>query len=246
MIDITFDYRTDCDYPKQDPDKYSCRLKKDHCEMWSKPLPVSKYGELKPQPKKERLVAFINGEHFDFGCDSITNCYTNRDNTFELRKDKEIVDLINKYNDVDYTIASSIIFPLQRDDGVTKWTINQARGCLRRISDRIDLTLECIRIFYLDNYQKTPLQSCLIKYKRFFDWFGSFENYVKFFLLDDLVSKDYKTVIGFTDVLDFDHAMPISSVEEYKEYIKRNISFIEKRTERIEKELALRSQRRSI
>ena len=51
--------------------------------------------------------------------------------------------------------------------------------------------------------------------------------------MDDLVSKDYKEVVGFTDILDFGHALPISSVEEYKSYIKRTIDFIKKRTDRI-------------
>ena len=65
------------------------------------------------------------------------------------------------------------------------------------ICDRIDYTLECIRLFYLDKNADSPLKSCLNRYNFFFDLFGSFENYVKFFLLDDLVTKDYKQVISF-------------------------------------------------
>ena len=233
MVDFSFDYRKDDGVNGRDPDKYSFQMKKDHCELWSKQLPVSEYGKLELTPYRDRMVAYVNGEYFDFGCDSITNCYAWRKSLEKIREDEEVAKLLKDYYDSDYVIGSSLIFPLRRDDGKTKWTINQAKGCLRRISDRIDLTLECIRIFYLDKNQWTPLRSCFINYSRFFDWFGDFENYVKFFFLDDLVSKDYKTVVGFTDVLDFDHAMPTSSIEEYKEYIKRNIEFIKKRNKRI-------------
>ena len=237
MIDLTFDYRKDVGVNGRDHDKYSVQLKKDHCELWSKPLPVIEYGTLELKPQWDRMIAYVDGAYFDFGCDSITNCYASRKSLEVLREDEEIAKLLREYYDSDYVIASSIIFPLKRDDGKVKWTINQARGCLRKISDRIDLTLECIRIFYLDKAQHTPLSSCLANYSRFFDWFGNFENYVRFFYLDDLVSKDYKTVIGFTDELDFNHAMPTESKEEYKKYIKRNIEFIKKRTERIRNNL---------
>ena len=233
MIDTSFDYRKDEGVNGRDPDKYSFQLKKDHSELWSKQLPVTKYGKLELTPQKDRIIAYVNGEYFDFGCDSITNCYSYRKSTEELRKDEEVSKLLKEYDDADYVIGSSIIFPLRRDDGLTRWTINQARGCLRRISDRIDLTLECIRLFYLDKEIQTPLHSRFMNYSRFFDWFGSFENYVKFFFLDDLVSEDYKKVVGFTDVLDFDHAFPTSSIEEYKKYIKRNTEFIVKRNKRI-------------
>ena len=233
MVDFTFNYKKDDGVGDRDPDKYSLQMKKDHCELWSKQLPVANYGKLELTPQWDRIIAYVNGAYFDFGCDSITNCYCNRDSTAELRKDKEVVALIEQYKEADYVIGSSLIFPLHRDDGKVRWTINQARGCLRKISDRIDLTLECIRVFYLDKNQWTPLRSCFINYSRFFDWFGDFENYVKFFFLDDLVSKDYKTVVGFTDALDFEHAMPTSSIEEYKEYIRRNIEFIKKRNKRI-------------
>ena len=44
---------------------------------------------------------------------------------------------------ISYTIGGMMVFPGNRIEG--KWTINQARGCLKTISDRFDLTLECIR-----------------------------------------------------------------------------------------------------
>ena len=240
MIDIEYDYRKDPAVigknpdSKRDPDRYSKKLKEDHSFLWSKELPKPGCGKLDLKIEGNRLVATINGEVFTFGSDSITNCFGRRGQTEALKQNHEIDLALKKYDKADCTIGSFIIFPLKRDDGKTRWTINQARGCLRRISDRIDLTLECIRIFYKNKYQETPLQSCLIKYSRFFEWFVDFEHYVKFFLLDDLVSDNYEKVIGFTETIDFDHAMPISSVEEYKDYIEKTTEFIEKRNKRID------------
>ena len=239
MIDTKYDYRKDPTVigrnpdKKRDPDKYSKRLKEDHCSLWSKDLPNKKYGKLDLVPSGNRIVATINGEYFDFGCDSITNCFGHRDSTNVLRENNEIGRALKEYDQFDYTIGSSLIFPLRRDDGKTCWTINQARGCLKQISDRIDLTLECIRLFYEDKNIKTPLQSCLIKYSRFFDLFVDFEHYVKFFLLDDLVSDDYKRVNSFTGTIDFNYALPNSSKEEYELYIKKSTEFIKKRNMRI-------------
>ena len=84
------------------------------------------------------------------------------------------------------------------------WTINQAKGCTRvRIADRLDLTLECIRLYYeflqdrpeqgstlpADYDRTNPLGSVLHRYRWFFDIFESFDGYVDFWLLDDLVVK---------------------------------------------------------
>jgi hypothetical protein len=47
-----------------------------------------------------------------------------------------------------YTIGAMMVFPGNQVD--RKWTINQARACTRSISDRFDVTLECIRRHYSD------------------------------------------------------------------------------------------------
>ena len=49
-----------------------------------------------------------------------------------------------------------MVFPGNRIQG--KWTVNQARGCLKKISDRFDLTVECIRRHYAR--QSSPLSAC--------------------------------------------------------------------------------------
>ena len=66
-----------------------------------------------------------------------------------------------------------MIFPGNSIGG--KWTINQARGCLRKISDRVDLTLECIRRYYVG--QSSPLGETLARSRDFFALFESFAGY---------------------------------------------------------------------
>lgn len=229
MIDVRFDYRLDCK-EGTDPDKKSKRLKSDHCFLWSKKIPNSNV-ELIFYVDNKLICTNINGVIRTFSPDSITNCFTYWDKTKSLRENEEIKRLIDLYNSIDYTIGSSIIFPVHDIDFSSKWTINKARGCSRKICDRIDYTLECIRLYYLDKNMKTPLQSCFIKYDFFFELFGCFENYVKFFLLDDLVSHDYKNVLSFTGDIDFNNPCPNES--NYSEYIKNNIDFINKRNKRI-------------
>lgn len=81
-------------------------------------------------------------------------------------------------------------------------TINQARGWTLAIADRLDLTLECIRRYYDQlpdasapelpaGYELTnPLGPVLHRYRTFFDLFGSFDNYVTFWMLEDLVTDE--------------------------------------------------------
>ena len=80
---------------------------------------------------------------------------------------------------IGYTIGGMMIFPSNQIDG--KQTINGARGFDRRISDRFDLTLECIRRHYMN--LESPLAPTLARYADFFALFGDFPGYVKFFQL---------------------------------------------------------------
>jgi len=69
-----------------------------------------------------------------------------------------------------YTIGGMMVFPGNRIDG--KQTINGARGFNRKIADRFDLTLECIRRHYLG--QRSPLGETLVRYRDFFALFDDF------------------------------------------------------------------------
>jgi hypothetical protein len=60
-------------------------------------------------------------------------------------------------------------------------TINQYRGFNRKINDRIDLTLECIRLYY--EGKVSPLYETFFVYDDFFKLFVDFKGYVDFFLV---------------------------------------------------------------
>lgn len=131
--------------------------------------------------------------------------------------------------DAGSTIGAYIIFPSNKID--KKFTMNQARGVHGLIDDRFDLTLECIRLYYQD--QKSPLFETILRYKAFFDLFDTFQEYVRFFLLEDLIDKDrvkfYLPFDGFKTRPSF------SNVEDYRVYKRAVMAFIESRNRRIER-----------
>ena len=90
-----------------------------------------------------------------------------------------------EFRTIAYTIGAMMVFPGNQID--RKQTINVARGFNRTISDRFDLTLECIRRQYAD--KESPLTPTLSLYADFFALFCDFRGYVSFFLLDDLVTN---------------------------------------------------------
>jgi hypothetical protein len=133
------------------------------------------------------------------------------------------------------TIGGYILFPRNRV-GQTGWTINQARGMHPAIADRFDLTLECIRRHYCDPTVDNPLGQRLAYYDDFFTLFGDFDTYVRFFLLDDLLTVDrgaVKSLMTGQPLLRFSAPAFAATVAEYAEYRRRSISFVTARNERI-------------
>ncbi|MBO7097062.1 MAG: hypothetical protein J6W11_00280, partial [Alphaproteobacteria bacterium] len=84
------------------------------------------------------------------------------------------------------TIGGFILFP--RHD----CSINQLRGISDKIQDRFDLTLECIRRMYEKDFStgNNPLFGISKEDKDFFKMFRTFENYAKFFCLDNSWVRD--------------------------------------------------------
>lgn len=113
-----------------------------------------------------------------------------------------------------------------------KQTINGARGFHRRIADRMDLTLECIRRQYLG--EASPLASTLARYADFFGLFEDFRGYVDFFLLNDLVDDDYSTIRFFIPFDNFKTPAAPRNVDTYWEYRRLSIDFVEGRNRRID------------
>jgi hypothetical protein len=96
----------------------------------------------------------------------------------------------------------------------------------------MDLTLECIRRHYTG--ESHPLAKVLAPERDFFSVFRDFGGYVRFFLLQDLVSADYSRVEFFMPFRDFAPPAAPQDLETYLEYRRRSVEFIEARNARME------------
>jgi len=224
-IDTTFNFYSDSN--GRDPDRASPTLRKYHKTLWSKPLPNGKHLELRDDKKGAYLYHNSELGEFFLGSDAITHSYKNH--TRKKWLTDQIPNEVNELFDAGSTIGAYIIFPNNRID--RKPTINQARGVIVLIDDRFDLTLECIRRFYLQ--EKSPLYDTLLRYKGFFDLFDDFLGYIHFFLLDDLITEN--KMIDFYLPFDGFRTRPIfTDVNQYLLYKNRVIRFINSRNKRIE------------
>lgn len=225
MIDVTFDFRTDT--PKgHDPDKYSKTLKKYHQTLWSKELPNGEVMDLEISPDPNYYLVWND---FDFGSDSIIVELRYERYKSVLEKVAEIVDDIDVYYENlvrrSYTIGGMIIFPKHIN------SMNQRRGTCSQISDRWDLTLECIRRYYCG--ESSPLSKVIESDKAFYDLFVDFKGYVDYFFLQDCVSDDYSKVdIWCGDASYKKNGLP-ETVDDYFEFIRKEHEFLDKRNERI-------------
>ncbi len=224
IIDTSFNFYSETG--DRDPDKYSPTLKKYHKILWNKPLPNGKVFDLCDDKNGAYLYHKSELGEFFLGSDAITHSYKNQVRKHWLTK--QIPNEVEEFLDSNSRIGSYIVFPNKKIDGNT---INQDRGINGKIDDRFDLTLECIRLFYLG--KKSPLYNTLSRYKNFFDLFDNFRGYIHFFLLEDLIDEkgnikfylpfdDFKTNPGFSDI------------NEYLLYKKRVTNFVKLRSKRIE------------
>ena len=224
-IDVAFDFRTDATGP--DVDSSSLTLKKYHQTLWSKLLPSGEKFFLSDNNRATYLT-YEQGERiFYLSSDSISNSYRNHKRMHGIVK--EIDDLAAKFQDIGNTIGGYIIFPSKSAEG--GMSINQERGVNHNIADRFDLTLECIRLHYLN--QPSPLESVLKRNSEFFELFGTFSDYVSFFYLDDLVDPSYGSVRFFLPAQGFGGSGLPSDKEAYKRYMKNSMEFTIRRNERI-------------
>lgn len=211
-----------------DPDSTSPTLRKYHKILWSKPLPNGKPFEL--SDSKIGAYLYHNSElgKFFLGSDTIVHSYRNQKRKKWLTS--QIPGEVNELFTTGQTIASYIVFPNNQID--KKYTINQARGVNKFIDDRFDLTLECIRRYYLR--QKSPLYNTISRYESFFKLFEDFNGYVQFFLLEDLIDKNEK-IKFYLPFDNFATRPSFKSIDDYKSYKSEVIKFILSRKSRIEK-----------
>lgn len=226
-VDITFNVFSDTPIGK-DPDSYSPTLRRYHRFLWSKPLPCGAMFELDlSRPRlllhKSSLGTFI------LSSDGIGRTF------IYIKKMSHVVDLLPKHEKEAFlnlccTIGGFMVFPSNRID--MKPTINGARGMSRKIEDRFDLTLECIRLFYLKI--ENPLTNTLNRYKKFFDLFTDFKGYVEYFLLQDLVDASFSKIKFWHPFESFKNSPLPSNYNDYLGYKVRLSDFVKARNKRIQ------------
>jgi hypothetical protein len=232
MIDTSFDFRKDTPgYPHKDPDVHSPTLRRYHKLLWSKALPSGARFDLDDtRPKRAAYLHHRSeaGKEIFLASDSVIPTFTRWG--FAKAHPELCSEQENEaFMAIAYTIGGMMVFPGNRVQG--KWTINQARGCLKKISDRLDLTAECIRRHYAG--QSSPLSQTLDRYHEFFALFEDFSGYVNFFLLQDLVGDDHAAVRFFMPFDDFKTPAVPQDHATYGEYRRRSIEFIDARNGRI-------------
>lgn len=226
-IDTTFDLRSDTP-PGKDPDTFSHTLRRYHRLLWSKPLPNGAAFDLDISNRRRYLHHKSSLGEFFLASDTIIRTFRTTSRAQPVLSQIPESDR-EAFSRQGYTIGGTIIFPGDRRPG--SQTVNQARGLNRRIEDRFDLTLECIRRHYLD--QDSPLTAPLSIYRDFFDLFTNFRGYVDFFLLQDLVSDDSSHVRFFSQFHDFSTPAIPQTVDEYKAFRVLSLQFVAARNRRI-------------
>ena len=224
-IDTNFKFYSDA--RGRDPDCASPTLRKYHKTLWSKPLPNGTNFEL--SDKKSGVYLYHKSElgEFFLGSDAITHSYGHHKRKEWLTE--QIPNEVYELFEAGSTIGAYTVFPNNKIEGNN--TINQARGVNSLIDDRFDLSLECIRRFYIG--QTSPLYNTLLRYKNFFDLFENFIGYIHFFLLEDLIDETQK-IKFYLPFDDFKTPPTFSNIDEYLIYKKGVMNFIKSRSEKIE------------
>lgn len=235
-IDTGFDFREDA--RGGDPDWSSPTLRRFHQMLWSKQLRDGRELALHKTPQSSSkgfyLYAVVEGEaEQPWGSDSILATHT------RWKKggmDKIMAQVSEPVKDeffaLGYTIGGFMLWPQNKVD--RKPSINQARGWTHRIADRMDLTLECVRRYYVNPAEGSPLAETFGRYPEFFELFQDFRGFVEFWLFQDLVSADYEEVNFFLPFNEFD--LPTArSADEWDVYRLNSTAFCNARNQRIER-----------
>lgn len=228
-IDADFDYWAEINpglsvweaRNSRDPDGQSRRLQSAHKFLWSKALPNGQFMELECIARNQ-----LQWGKFRLGSDSITNSYISniRIRAIVEKSKSHAAEMFR----AGCRIGAFILFPSYRVDRQN--TINGARGMNLKIADRIDLTLESIRRHYQGG--ESPLSTVLMRYANFFNLFMTFDEYVDFWLLNDIVDDKYN-VQFYLPFDDFERNGAPNSVQEYQQMSESTIQFLRARTSRV-------------
>lgn len=228
---------------QRDPDSWHKGLRESHRILWSRPLPSGDAWSFKPMRGWYLKNSESRGHEpspWSVGSDNFatthTNALPNMAAAIPGYENGHVHDLC--------TIGGYIVFPnglaqaRATQARARKWTLNQAKGCEGRISDRFDLTLEAIRLYFagITARYANPLGDVLDAYGWFFDPFGrgaeGFQAYVSYFFLDPMVSAG-RVVPTYGHALDFCDALPRRSQSGYYDYIKAQRAAVIARNELI-------------
>lgn len=237
-IDVNFDFTTDTPHYWDnywdryhglgrsivDPDSKSKTLREYHRLLWSKPLPNGQVMDLGPENSRH-----LQWNDTRFGSDSIIASFRYESNYAFIQTVADSMPdfkaFFENYSKRSHTIGGNIIFPKM------KGGMNQSRGCNKLISDRFDLTLECIRRWYLGI--ESPLSDVIDRNRCFFELFVDFKGYVEFFFLQDLVDENYENVRLWHNT-EFFVKNPIPhTISDYLSFIQNELEFVGQRNKRV-------------
>ena len=150
-IDTEYDFRLDSG--GRDSDYASQTLRNYHQRLWSKPLPDGKVFEIVHDPSRySYLIGETRFGTMFLSSDSITTSMSVHKKLQPVLSQIPESDL-ERFKSAGSTIGARIVFSGKKVNGLQ--TINQARGFSSQVRDRFDLTLECIRLFYIE--EPSPL-----------------------------------------------------------------------------------------
>ena len=226
-IDGGFCFYDDPDFAG-DADRDSRKLRSWHQRLWSKPLPNGQRLDWTLEPG---TMCLAHGD-VRVSSDTIATAHSGYFGAKDFWRGLPEVER-TRYDRSIYRIGAFIIFPVRPQ------SLNQRRGTASAISDRFDLTLECIRQHYL-GLGDNPLAEVLAIDSQFFQLFGDgqvgFINYVKFFHLEDLVADGTIRWFDEFDGNEWDFAaLPLpQSAALYRRYLDNVEAFVAARSDRIQ------------
>jgi hypothetical protein len=226
--------------PAPDPDGVDPNLRETHRRLWSKALPTGEVLELAALRWSDYLTVVSTDAGWTLGSDNIATIHYNGLRGFAeaMVTDRHLCQFC--------TVGGYLIFPNQiaqqqptrENKSARRWVINQARGMEPRISDRFDLTLEAIRLFYqgIVHRNENPIGDVLEAYRWWFAIFGEgtagFLAYADFFHLTPLIDEHGRVKPFGSLALQFDRALPADEAT-YRNYVAAQLEFVAARNELI-------------
>lgn len=226
-LNTSIDFQEDTP-PGKDSDVHSPTLRHYHRALWSRELPTGGLFTLDEQTPGRYLNHQSDLGDFTLSSDICVPGFLG------WQRMRAIVDeapnrAITNFERVRGTIGGRMIWPSRTIGGVG--TINGLRGLRPRISDRWDLTVECVRRHYAG--EDSPLSDTMQANGAFFDLFVDFRGFVDFFLLQDIVNPHDGSVRFLIPFDDFaGRALP-ADVSEYTQYLAKATGYIRARNSRI-------------